>query len=94
MAFIELKTELNTTLNYLESLKLVENSDNMIAAKETIKHLQTLVQLLNDRIEIAESKVNNAPLPEARSWADIKNEYTALYHLERLYNNNEDISNL
>lgn len=92
--FVELKTELNASKHYLDTLKLLENEECMQATKEAIEHALNLIKLLNERVTIAEAKSNNAPLPVARSWKDIKLEYEAVYHLERLYNNNEDISNL
>lgn len=92
--FIELKTELNASKHYLDTLKLLEGDDCMKATKESIEHALNLINLLNERITIAEAKSTNAPLPVARSWKDIKLEYEAVYHLERLYNNNEDISSL
>lgn len=82
----ELKTELRFALTYLDSLKLLENEHSMKATKEAIEHALNLLKIINDRIEIAESKTINAPLPEARKWKEVKLEYDALGHLERLYN--------
>lgn len=84
--FLELLTELEFLKNYLDQLLLVKDTDGMKASKEATAHAIKLVKLIKERIEIAESKVNNAPTPEARAWQDIKLEYEALYHLERLYN--------
>ena len=92
--FDELKTELDFSKHYLDTLKLLEKDESMKATKEAIEHALNLINLLNERITIAEAKSTNAPLPVARSWKDIKLEYEAVYHLERLYKNNEDISNL
>lgn len=83
---LELKTELRFALTYLDSLKLLENEHSMKATKEAIEHALNLLKIINDRIEIAESKSINAPLPEARKWKEVKLEYDALGHLERLYN--------
>ena len=87
---LELKTELRFALTYLDSLKLLENEHSMKATKEAIEHALNLLKIINDRIEIAESKSINAPLPEARKWKEVKLEYDALGHLERLYNAKEE----
>ena len=86
---LELKTELRFALTYLDTLKLLENEHSMKATKEAIEHALNLLKIINDRIEIAESKTINAPLPEARKWKEVKLEYDALGHLERLYNEKE-----
>lgn len=86
----ELKTELRFALTYLDSLKLLENEHSMKASKQAIEHALNLLKIINDRIEIAESKSINAPLPIARKWKEVKLEYDALGHLERLYNSNEE----
>ena len=88
--FLELKTELRFVLTYLDTLKLLENEHSMKATKEAIEHALNLLKIINDRIEIAESKTINAPLPEARKWKEVKLEYNALEHLERLYNAKEE----
>lgn len=85
----ELKTELRFALTYLDSLRLLENEHSMKATKEAIEHALNLLKIINDRIEIAETKTINAPLPEARKWKEVKLEYDALGHLERLYNSTE-----
>ena len=85
----ELKTELRFALTYLDSLKLLKDVHSMKASKKAIEHALNLLKIINDRIEIAESKTINAPLPEARKWKEVKLEYDALGHLERLYNNQE-----
>lgn len=85
----ELKTELRFALSYLDTLKLLEQEHSMKATKEAIEHALNLLKIINDRIDIAESKTINAPLPEARKWKEVKLEYEALGHLERLYNSNE-----
>lgn len=92
--FLELLAELEYMDQYLNQLLLLKDTDGMKACKDATAHAIKLIKLIKERIEIAEVKVNDAPAPEARAWRDIKLEYEALYHLERLYNNNEDISNL
>lgn len=87
---LELKTELRFALTYLDTLKLLENEHSMKATKQAIEHALNLLKIINDRIEIAESKTINAPLPEARKWKEVKLEYDALGHLERLYNDNKE----
>lgn len=83
--FNELKTELAFAMGYL-NVNAEPESEGGKAAAEAISHALKLVELLKDRIEIADIKTLNAPAPEARAWKDIKMEYEALYHLERLYN--------
>lgn len=83
--FNELKTELAFAMGYL-NVNAEPESEGGKAAADAISHAIKLVELLKDRIEIADCKVLNAPGPEARAWNDIKMEYEALYHLERLYN--------
>ena len=87
--FLELKSDLLFAREYLNTLKLLEKDESMIETKHAINEALTLIKLLNDRIAIAEVKVSSAPLPEARTWSDIKLEYEALYHLERLHNGQE-----
>ena len=91
--FIELKTDLLFAKEYLNTLRLMQDDESMKSTKEAINKAITLVKLLNDRIEIADNKIKKAPLPEARVWSDVKQEYEALYHLERLYNGKE-VTNL
>lgn len=88
--FNELLVDLIFTQRYLETLLLLKDSDGMKASKEAVDHAIKLVKIIKDRIEIAEIKIQNAPTPEARAWKDIKMEYEALYHLERLYNSSEE----
>ena len=88
--FNELLLELRFVQGYLETLLLLKNTDGMKASKEAVDHAIKLIKIIKDRIEIAEAKINNAPTPEARVWSDIKTEYEALYHLERLYNSSEE----
>lgn len=90
----ELKADLEFSKTYLNSLVGINKDTSLDLTIENINKALNLIKLINERLTIAEAKSNNAPLPEARSWKDIKLEYDALYHLERLYNNNEDISNL
>lgn len=87
--FNELKVELSYAMGYL-NVNAEPESEGGKAAAEAISHAIKLVELIKDRIEIADVKVNNAPTPEARAWKDIKTEYEALYHLERLYNSSEE----
>ena len=88
--FEELKCELKFVSSYLDTLKLLEKEHSMKATKEAIEHALNLLKIINDRIEIAESKTINAPLPEARKWKEVKLEYEALGHLERLYNEKKE----
>ena len=87
--FNELKVELSYAMGYL-NVNAEPESEGGKAAAEAISHAIKLVELIKDRIEIADIKTNNAPAPEARAWKDIKMEYEALYHIERLYNSNEE----
>lgn len=87
---LELKTELRFALTYLDSLKLLEKEHSMKATKAAIEHSLNLLKILQDRYEIAENKSINSPLPVARKWKEVKLEYEAINHLERLYNSKED----
>ena len=84
--FDELKCDLHYAKEYLDTLLLVEKEPGMIETKRAVKEALQLIKILNDRMTIANNQIRSGRLPKARVWSDIKLEYEAVYHLERLHN--------
>lgn len=88
--FLELKSEIKFAREYYNR-NFVGCYKIQTQCDDVFDHIENLIKVIEDRIEIAEIRAAESPAPEARYWKDILNEYGVIYNLERMYNSTPEI---